>query len=65
MPDIAGLNINLPNIPPVVPTLSPPAGRENLEREAQLMRQVRELEEEARTLRSENEKQVCPLPATL
>jgi chromosome segregation ATPase len=57
MPDIAGLNINLPNIPPVVPTLSPPAGRESREREAQLMRQVRELEEEARALRSENEKQ--------
>ena len=47
--DIASLNIN---VPPPVPA---PATRE---RDPQLVRRVRELEEEVRSLRAENEKQV-------
>ncbi|KAH9854038.1 hypothetical protein C2E23DRAFT_819290 [Lenzites betulinus] len=49
--DIAALNIN---VPPPVPAPVPNAGRE---RDPLLMRRVRELEEEVRNLRSENEKQ--------
>lgn len=56
--DIASLNINVP-----VPSPAPAAvaavnaGRE---RDPQLVRRVRELEEEVRHLRNENEKQVRP-----
>ncbi|KAH9901179.1 hypothetical protein C8Q73DRAFT_676990 [Cubamyces lactineus] len=46
--DIASLNINVPSPVPA------PAARE---RDPQLVRRVRELEEEVRTLRAENEKQ--------
>ena len=38
-------------------TLNP--GNPGRDREAQLVRRVRELEEEVRTLKVENEKQVC------
>ncbi|KAI0361877.1 hypothetical protein OH77DRAFT_1416053 [Trametes cingulata] len=47
--DIAALNINVPS---PVPAPIPPR-----ERDPQLVRRVRELEEEVRTLRAENEKQ--------
>lgn len=48
------LNINVPSpVPPPVAALNP--GRE---REAQLTRRIRELEEEVRTVRAEQEKQV-------
>ncbi|KAI0374674.1 hypothetical protein BV20DRAFT_960816 [Pilatotrama ljubarskyi] len=51
--DIAALNINVaPPVPAPVAALN--AGRE---RDPQLLRRVRELEEEVRTLRAENEKQ--------
>ena len=50
--DIAALKIN---VPPVVP---PPAANAGRDQEAQLLRRVRELEEEVRAVRSENEKQV-------
>ncbi|KAI0781145.1 hypothetical protein BD413DRAFT_22235 [Trametes elegans] len=51
--DIAGLNINVPSpVPSPVPALN--AGRE---RDHQLTRRVRELEDEVRNLRAENEKQ--------
>jgi hypothetical protein len=47
------LNLNLvPPPPPVVPIST------NRDREAQLSRRVKELEEELRTMRVENEKQV-------
>jgi hypothetical protein len=59
MPDIGALNLNIPTIPVAPPAPPPPAGRDGREREANLMRRVRELEEEARTLRADNEKQVC------
>lgn len=53
--DIAALNINVP--PPVpAPVAALNAGRE---RDPQLVRRVRELEEEVRNLRAESEKQVC------
>ncbi len=50
IPDIAALNINVP--PP------PPAGNHGRDREAQLLRRIRELEDENRAIRVENEKQV-------
>jgi len=50
--DLASLNINVPAVPPAVTALNP--GRD---REAQLLRRVRELEEEVRVVRAENEKQ--------
>ncbi len=51
--DLASLNLNLvPPPPPVVPINT------NRDREAQLSRRVKELEEELRTMRVENEKQV-------
>lgn len=51
--DLASLNLN---VPPPVAALSPVnLGRD---REAQLVRRVRELEEELRAVRVENEKQV-------
>jgi hypothetical protein len=49
--DLASLNLNLVP-PPVVPIST------NRDREAQLSRRVKELEEELRTTRVENEKQV-------
>ncbi|OCH95624.1 hypothetical protein OBBRIDRAFT_745393 [Obba rivulosa] len=52
LPDLASLNINVPAVPPAVAALNP--GRD---REAQLVRRVRELEEEVRMVRVENEKQ--------
>ncbi|RPD65920.1 hypothetical protein L226DRAFT_530046 [Lentinus tigrinus ALCF2SS1-7] len=53
--DIASLNINVP-VPPAVPApvAALNAGRD---RDPQLVRRVRELEEEVRNLRAENEKQ--------
>ena len=51
--DLGSLNLNLvPPPPPVVPINT------NRDREAQLSRRVKELEEELRTMRVENEKQV-------
>lgn len=54
--DLASLNINVPPVPPPVAALNP--GNPGRDREAQLVRRVRELEEEARNLKAENEKQV-------
>lgn len=54
--DLASLNINVPPVPPPVAALNP--GNPGRDRESQLVRRVRELEEEVRTLRVENEKQV-------
>jgi hypothetical protein len=51
--DFANLNLNVPSVPPPITALTP--GRD---REAQLLRRVRELEEEVRSVRLENEKQV-------
>lgn len=51
--DIAALKISVP--PVVQPTPQANAGRDQ---EAQLLRRVRELEEEVRVMRVENEKQV-------
>ena len=54
--DLGSLNLNLvPAPPPVVPIST------NRDREAQLSRRVKELEEELRGMRVENEKQVCVL----
>ena len=53
--DIAALTINVPPPPPP----AAPAGPARDRNEPQLVRRVRELEEEVRTLRSDNEKQVC------
>ena len=51
--DLPSLNLNLvPPPPPVIPINT------NRDREAQLSRRVKELEEELRTMRVENEKQV-------
>jgi hypothetical protein len=51
--DLSSLNLNLvPPPPPVVPINT------NRDREAQLSRRVKELEEELRAMRVENEKQV-------
>jgi len=51
--DLNSLNLNLvPPPPPVVPIST------NRDREAQLSRRVKEVEEELRTVRVENEKQV-------
>lgn len=52
VPDIAALKINVPVSPPAVTTN---IGRDQ---EAQLLRRVRELEEEVRMMRVENEKHV-------
>lgn len=51
--DFSSLNINVPPVPAPMAALNP--GRD---REAQLVRRVRELEEEVRLVRAENEKQV-------
>ena len=48
-------SINVP--PPLIPAASPGPGRDRSD--AQLVRRVRELEEELRSVRAENEKQVC------
>ncbi|KAJ3556643.1 hypothetical protein NM688_g1918 [Phlebia brevispora] len=53
--EIPGLTINVPPPPPPPTAVSPGPGRER--NEAQLLRRVRELEEELRTVRAENEKQ--------
>ena len=50
--DISALNMN---VPPVAPPPLPNIGRD---REAQLLRRIRELEDELRGVRAENEKQV-------
>lgn len=52
--DLGALNINLPAVPAPVTALN--VGRD---REAQLLSRIRELEEEVRNVRTENEKQVC------
>jgi hypothetical protein len=52
--DLASHSLNLvPAPPPVVPIIT------NRDREAQLTRKVKEVEEELRAVRVENEKQVC------
>lgn len=51
--DLSNLNLNLPPLPP--PVAPSNAARD---REAQLVRRTKELEEELRTVRVENEKQV-------
>lgn len=56
--DLTSLNINVPPVPPPVAALNP--GHPGRDRETQLVRRVRELEEEVRTLKVENEKQVRP-----
>ncbi len=56
--DIAALNIN---VPPVLPPLVPTNAGLTRDREAQLVRRVRELEEDVRTMRIENDKQVCSI----
>ena len=54
--DLASLNRNIvPPPPPVVPIST------NRDREVQLSRRVKELEEELRSMRVENEKQVSVL----
>ena len=47
--DLSGLNINVPQVP--LPGV-------NIGREAQYLRRIKELEEEVRTFRTENEKNV-------
>lgn len=51
--DLSALNINLPAVPAPVTALN--VGRD---REAQLLSRIRELEEDVRVVRMENEKQV-------
>lgn len=50
--DFATLNINGPSVVP------PPPSNSGRDRESQLLRRVRELEDELRIVRAENEKQV-------
>lgn len=52
--DFSSLNINVPPVPPPITPLNPVRDREV----PQLLRKVRELEEEVRNVRAENEKQV-------
>ncbi|CAL1704150.1 unnamed protein product [Somion occarium] len=52
--DLATLTINTPPVPAAVAVLNPQPGRD---REAQLLRRVRELEEELRMAKIDNEKQ--------
>lgn len=52
--DFSSLNLNVPAVPPLVPA-APPF---NFDREAQLTRKIRDLEEELRLSRVEIEKQV-------
>jgi len=51
--DLGALNINLPSVPTPMAALN--AGRD---REVQLLRRIRDLEEELRVTRGENDKQV-------
>lgn len=51
--DLGALNINIPSVPTPMAALN--AGRD---REAQLLRRIRDLEEELRVARVENDKQV-------
>lgn len=51
--DLSTLNINVPSVPTPMAALN--AGRD---REAQLLRRIRDLEEELRAARVENDKQV-------
>lgn len=53
--DFSSLNINVPAVPAPIAPLNPVRDREV----PQLLRRVRELEEEVRTVKSDNEKQVC------
>jgi hypothetical protein len=53
--DFSSLNINVPPVPTPIAPLNPVRDREV----PQLLRRVRELEEEVRNVKSENEKQVC------
>lgn len=53
--DLAALTINAPPIPSPVATLNPNSSRD---RETQLLKRIRDLEEEVRAVRIENEKQV-------
>lgn len=55
--DLASLNL-VPAPPPVVPLSA------NRDRETQLSRRVKELEEELRVMRIDNEKQVCSFCST-
>lgn len=52
--DLSALNINLPAVPALVTASN--VGRD---RETQLLARIRELEEEVRNIRTENDKQVC------
>lgn len=54
--DFSALNLNVPPVPAPIPPLNPVRDREV----PQLLRRVRELEEEVRTVKADNEKQVCP-----
>lgn len=54
--DFSGLNLNVPPVPPPIPPLNPVRDREV----PQLLHRVRELEEELRTVKADNEKQVRP-----
>ena len=51
--DLGALNINIPSVPAPMAALN--AGRD---REAQLLRRIRDLEEDLRVARVENDKQV-------
>lgn len=53
--DLAALTINPPPVPAPVAALNP-----SRDREAQLLRRIRELEDDLRVARVENEKQVSP-----
>lgn len=53
MMDLGALNLNVPPAPQAISALS--GGRD---RESQLLRRIRELEEEVRVVRAENDKQV-------
>ena len=52
--DFSGLNLNVPPVPAPIPPLNPVRDREV----PQLLHRVRELEEELRTVKADNEKQV-------
>ena len=52
--DFSALNINVPHVPGPIAPLNPVRDREV----PQLLRRIRELEEEVRNMKSENEKQV-------
>lgn len=53
--DFSSLNINVPAVPVPITPLNPVRDREV----PQLLKRVRELEEEVRTVKADNEKQVC------